>query len=109
MWPKLLRVSEQKLKMVEDLEDVHKFVDNEVYQQILKDVARSGSHMPEDTSEDAMEKFQKELTQIICWVLSKHSELKYVRSLFLICTHCLLSFINKRIINFVVITKDIMM
>lgn len=37
--------------------------------------------MPEDTSDDAMEKFQKELTQIICWVLAEHSELKYVRML----------------------------
>lgn len=64
----------------EDLENVHKLIDNEVYQQILKDVMRSGSHMPEDTSEDAMEKFQNELTQIICWVLSKHSELKLVTS-----------------------------
>lgn len=62
--------------MVDDLEDVYKCIDNDVYQQILKDVARSGSHMPEDTSEDDMEKFQKELTQILCWVLSKHPEMK---------------------------------
>ncbi|OXU27335.1 hypothetical protein TSAR_007295 [Trichomalopsis sarcophagae] len=78
LWPKLLRLPDEELNMLgEDLESVHKLIDDEIYQQILKDVARSGSHMPEDTSEDAMEKFHKELTQIICWVLSRHPELNY--------------------------------
>lgn len=73
-----MRLPDQEPEMVDDLENVHKCIKNDVYEQILKDVARSGSHMPEDTPEEAMEKFQKELTQILCWVLSKHPELKLV-------------------------------
>lgn len=83
LWPKLLRLPDEELDMLEEeLETVYKLVDDEIYQQILKDVARSGCHMPEDTSEDTMEMFQKELTQIICWVLSRHPELKLVKSFF---------------------------
>ncbi|XP_058802678.1 TBC1 domain family member 20 [Phymastichus coffea] len=77
IWPKLLRLPENQPPVEDDLENVHKLIDNDIYQQILKDVARSGSHMPDDTSEDAMNKFEKELTQIICWVLFKHPNLNY--------------------------------
>ncbi|XP_011500588.1 PREDICTED: TBC1 domain family member 20 [Ceratosolen solmsi marchali] len=77
VWPKLLRLMDRDFKVINDLDSIHMFVDIEVYEQILKDVARSGGHMPVDTSEEDMENFQKELTQIICWVLSKHEELNY--------------------------------
>ncbi|XP_014215444.1 TBC1 domain family member 20 [Copidosoma floridanum] len=78
LWPKLLRLPDmQKFEMVNNLENIHNLIDNDVYQQILKDVARSRGHMPEDASEDVIETFQKELTQIICWVLSRHSDLNY--------------------------------
>lgn len=76
LWPKLLRLPENQAPTEDDLENVHKLIDNDIYQQILKDVARSGSHMPDDTSDDVMDNFQKELTQIICWVLSRHQNLK---------------------------------
>ncbi|XP_014230016.1 TBC1 domain family member 20 [Trichogramma pretiosum] len=77
LWPKLLKLPEKEDDVVESLEDVHKLIDGDVYYQIQKDVARSNSHMPEDTPDEEMEKFQMELTQIICWVLSRHPELNY--------------------------------
>ncbi|KAJ8686525.1 hypothetical protein QAD02_022319 [Eretmocerus hayati] len=77
LWPRLLRLPHEEPALVEDLDVVHKLIDPEIYQQILKDVARSQSHMPENTPEDLMEKFQTELAQSICWVLSRHPELNY--------------------------------
>lgn len=63
---------------VEGLETIYTKIPNEVYQQILKDVARSGSHISPTATEEETEHFQDQLTQIICWVLHRHPELKLV-------------------------------
>lgn len=60
-----------------NLDAIHLCIPNDVYQQILKDVARSGSHMPQNASQEDMDNFYNELTQIMCWVLHRHSELNY--------------------------------
>lgn len=57
---------------------IHTRVPDEVYQQILKDVARSGGHLEPNPSDKELEKFQDEMTQLICWVLHRHPKLKYV-------------------------------
>ena len=67
----------------EELDIIHTLVPDEVYQQILKDVARSGGHLHSDATEKEMEKFQDELTQLICWVLHRHPRLKLVLQVFL--------------------------
>lgn len=63
---------------MDELETIHNHIPNEVYQQILKDVARSGSHISEDATQDEIDHFHEQLTQIMCWVLHKHSTLKLV-------------------------------
>ena len=80
----MLKLTETKASNINDLENVHKKIPDEIYQQILKDVTRSRGHIPEDTSDFEVEKFENELTQIICWVLSKHSELNYVLKFYFI-------------------------
>ncbi|XP_031846938.1 TBC1 domain family member 20 isoform X2 [Nomia melanderi] len=52
-------------------------VPNEVYQQILKDVARSGNHIPQSATQHEIDCFHEQLTQLMCWVLHKHSTLNY--------------------------------
>lgn len=79
MWPKLLRLAQlEQTALVDGLETVHTYIPNEIYQQILKDVARSGSHISQSATEKETESFQEQLTQLMCWVLHKHSQLKLV-------------------------------
>ncbi|KOX76217.1 TBC1 domain family member 20 [Melipona quadrifasciata] len=78
LWPKLLRLSEESNFSVTELETIHSHIPNEVYQQILKDVARSGSHISQDATQHEIDHFQEQLTQLMCWVLHKHSVLKLV-------------------------------
>ncbi|XP_003708027.1 TBC1 domain family member 20 isoform X2 [Megachile rotundata] len=77
LWPKLLRLSEESKLSVDELETIHDHIPNEVYQQILKDVARSRSHISENATQDEIDHFHEQLTQIMCWVLHKHSMLNY--------------------------------
>ncbi|XP_050448544.1 TBC1 domain family member 20 isoform X1 [Cataglyphis hispanica] len=77
LWPKLLRLVQEEFTSVDGLETVHTCIPNEVYQQILKDVARSGSHISQNATEEETESFQEQLTQLMCWVLHRHSELNY--------------------------------
>lgn len=65
---------------VDGLDTIHTCIPNEVYQQILKDVARSGSHISHNATEEETESFQEQLTQLMCWVLHRHSRLKLVFS-----------------------------
>lgn len=76
LWPKLLRIEEKDTPSNEELEEIHTLVADSVYQQILKDVARSGGHLPPEATELEHKEFQDKLVQIICWVLHKHPELK---------------------------------
>jgi len=73
-----LRLAQLELAPVNGLETVHTYIPNEIYQQILKDVARSGSHISQNATEKETENFQEQLTQLICWVLHRHSQLKLV-------------------------------
>lgn len=73
-----MRLVQEDFTPVTELETVHTHIPNEVYQQILKDVARSGSHMSQDATDTEIESFQEQLTQLMCWVLYKHSQLKLV-------------------------------
>ncbi|KAG7201540.1 hypothetical protein KM043_004291 [Ampulex compressa] len=77
LWPKLLRLTTEELSPISGLDTVHTCIPNDVYQQILKDVARSGSHISQSATEQETEIFQQELTQIMCWVLHRHSKLNY--------------------------------
>ncbi|XP_043516640.1 TBC1 domain family member 20 isoform X1 [Frieseomelitta varia] len=77
LWPKLLRLSEESNFSVTGLETIHSHIPNEIYQQILKDVARSGSHISQDATQHEIDHFQEQLTQLMCWVLHKHSVLNY--------------------------------
>ncbi|XP_029681041.1 TBC1 domain family member 20 isoform X2 [Formica exsecta] len=77
LWPKLLRLVQEEFIPVNELETIHTCIPNEVYQQILKDVARSGSHISQNATEKETESFQEQLTQLMCWVLHRHSELNY--------------------------------
>ncbi|XP_011874846.1 PREDICTED: TBC1 domain family member 20 [Vollenhovia emeryi] len=77
LWPKLLRLSRSEPTPVDGLETVHKYIPNEIYQQIQKDVARSGSHISQSATEQETECFQEQLTQLMCWVLHRHSQLNY--------------------------------
>ncbi|KAL0132731.1 hypothetical protein PUN28_000459 [Cardiocondyla obscurior] len=77
LWPKLLRLTQPELAPVDGLETVHTYIPNEIYQQILKDVARSGSHISQNATEEETETFQEQLTQLMCWVLHRHSQLNY--------------------------------
>ncbi|XP_012540167.1 TBC1 domain family member 20 [Monomorium pharaonis] len=78
LWPKLLRLVQlDELAPVNGLETVHTYIPNEIYQQILKDVARSGSHISQNATEKETESFQEQLTQLMCWVLHRHSQLNY--------------------------------
>lgn len=76
LWPKILRIKDNELEVNEQLHSIHTLVPDEVYQQITKDVARSGGHLSSDATEIEMEKFHNELTQIICWVLHRHPAMK---------------------------------
>ncbi|EFN76869.1 TBC1 domain family member 20 [Harpegnathos saltator] len=75
LWPKLLRLVQKESIPVNGLETIHTCIPNEVYQQILKDVARSGSHISHNATEEETESFQEQLTQLMCWVLHRHSRL----------------------------------
>lgn len=77
LWPKLLRLLEEDRISVNGLETIEDRIPNEVYQQILKDVARSGSHISQDSTQDETDSFHRQLTQLMCWVLHKHSTLNY--------------------------------
>ncbi|XP_011151226.1 TBC1 domain family member 20 [Harpegnathos saltator] len=77
LWPKLLRLVQKESIPVNGLETIHTCIPNEVYQQILKDVARSGSHISHNATEEETESFQEQLTQLMCWVLHRHSRLNY--------------------------------
>ncbi|XP_011299100.1 TBC1 domain family member 20 isoform X3 [Fopius arisanus] len=77
LWPKLLRIDDEKTLDTSELSDVHKKIANSVYEQILKDVTRSGGHLPPDSTEEDYEIFHRKLTQIICGVLHRHPELNY--------------------------------
>ncbi|XP_076475935.1 TBC1 domain family member 20 isoform X3 [Bombus vancouverensis nearcticus] len=75
LWPTLLRLSEETTFSVTGLETIHSHIPNEVYQQILKDVARSGSHISQNATQHEIDHFHEQLTQLMCWVLHKHSML----------------------------------
>ncbi|XP_076750905.1 TBC1 domain family member 20 [Xylocopa sonorina] len=77
LWPRLLRLPEEGTFSVNGLETVHNLIPNEVYQQILKDVARSGSHISQNAVQQEIDLFYEQLTQLMCWVLHKHSKLNY--------------------------------
>ncbi|XP_076630417.1 TBC1 domain family member 20-like isoform X1 [Colletes latitarsis] len=77
LWPKLLRLPEESIFSINGLETIHNLIPNEVYQQILKDVARSGSHISQNATQHEMDHFHEQLTQLMCWVLHKHSMLNY--------------------------------
>lgn len=77
LWPKLLRLSEENSLPVSGLKTIQDCVPNDVYQQILKDVARSGSHISQNATESETESFHEQLAQLICWVLHRHSTLNY--------------------------------
>ncbi|XP_017889180.1 TBC1 domain family member 20 [Ceratina calcarata] len=77
LWPKLLRLSEETIYSVNGLETIHNHIPNEIYQQILKDVARSGSHISQDATQEEIDNFHEQLTQLMCWVLHKHTTLNY--------------------------------
>lgn len=48
--------------VTEDLESVHNLIPDETYQQIIKDVARSHGQIPEKSSEEEVETFEKDST-----------------------------------------------
>jgi len=73
-----LKLIEEESIPISRLETVHTCIPNEVYQQIVKDVARSGSHIPQNATEKETENFQEQLTQLMCWVLHRHTQLKLV-------------------------------
>jgi len=73
-----LRLVREESIPINVLETIHTCIPNEVYQQIVKDVARSGSHIPQNATEEETENFQEQLTQLMCWVLHKHTQLKLV-------------------------------
>lgn len=73
-----MRLSEEDSFSVTELKTVYTHIPNEVYQQILKDVARSGSHISQNAMQHEIDHFHEQLTQLICWVLHKHSILKLV-------------------------------
>ncbi|XP_054005693.1 TBC1 domain family member 20 isoform X1 [Hylaeus anthracinus] len=77
LWPKLLQLSEENVLSTNGLETIHNCIPNEVYQQILKDVARSGSHISQNATQQETDCFHKQLTQLMCWVLHRHSTLNY--------------------------------
>ncbi|XP_076221122.1 TBC1 domain family member 20 isoform X3 [Nomia melanderi] len=77
LWPKLLRLSEESSLPESELKMMQDCVPNEVYQQILKDVARSGNHIPQSATQHEIDCFHEQLTQLMCWVLHKHSTLNY--------------------------------
>lgn len=93
---------QEEFTPINGLETVHTRIPNEVYQQILKDVARSGSHISQNATEKETENFQEQLTQLMCWVLHRHSELKlvflkaqtYIYIFFFIQIICNLSYYN---------------
>lgn len=76
LWPRLLEIEEDEFQHVMGLSTIHEQVPQEVYQQILKDIARSGGHLHPDTTEEENEKFQQEMAQLICWVLHRQPSLK---------------------------------
>ncbi|XP_015610596.1 TBC1 domain family member 20 [Cephus cinctus] len=77
LWPRLLGLSDEEPVPVEGLETVHTLLPDEIYQQILKDVARSSGHLSSRATEEEIEIFHEELTQLICWVLHRHTYLNY--------------------------------
>ncbi|XP_066594722.1 TBC1 domain family member 20 [Prorops nasuta] len=77
LWPKMLRLSKEEPVSEDKLNIIHTCIPNDVYQQILKDVARSGSHIGENAKEEDTKVFHEELTRLICWVLHKNPDLNY--------------------------------
>lgn len=76
LWSKLLRLPDKDLPFVVELGTVHTRISSEVYQQILKDVARSGGHLSPSATDQEIEIFHEELTQLMCWVLYRNPDLK---------------------------------
>ncbi|XP_046469803.1 TBC1 domain family member 20 isoform X1 [Neodiprion pinetum] len=77
LWPRLLGLSDREPDPVNGLDTVHTKIPNEVYQQILKDVVRSTSHFPQESTEDETTALENEMTQMICWVLHRNKKLNY--------------------------------
>ncbi|XP_008549043.1 TBC1 domain family member 20 isoform X2 [Microplitis demolitor] len=78
LWPKILRLTDNESNKVgEELDSIHTLIPDEIYQQILKDVARSGSHLSHNATKSEIDTFHNELTKIICWVLYKHPNMNY--------------------------------
>ncbi|XP_043467109.1 TBC1 domain family member 20 isoform X1 [Leptopilina heterotoma] len=77
LWPELLRLPDKEMPIVTELGTIHKCIPCEVYQQVLKDVARSGGHLFSNTTEEEIQIFQEEMTQLICWVLYRNPHLHY--------------------------------
>jgi hypothetical protein len=61
--PRLLRISDIS-DVTEDLESVHTLIPDKTYQQIIKDVARRHGHIPEESSKEQVETFEKRCTKI---------------------------------------------
>ena len=76
LWPKLLRLPDREQPSVFGLDTIHTFIPYEVYQQILKDVARSRGHLPSNATEEDIQVFQEQMIQMICWVLHRNPHLK---------------------------------
>lgn len=84
-WPKVLNIDIfDSIIRPGNLEE-HKY-----YQQVLLDVNRSGRRFPENMSANQREIMQKQLLEVILWVLSAHPELHYYQGYHDICVTFLL-------------------
>ncbi|XP_034933746.1 TBC1 domain family member 20 [Chelonus insularis] len=78
LWPKILKIRDIELiERNEELKMINSKIPHNIYQQILNDVSRSGSHLMPNASEAEIIKFHDELTKMICWVLVRHPNLNY--------------------------------
>ncbi|XP_012283663.1 TBC1 domain family member 20 isoform X2 [Orussus abietinus] len=73
----VLGLPEEVPPPVQGLETIHTQIPHATYHQILNDVARSGSHISSDASEEEIKRFQNEMIMVICWVLQRHPQLNY--------------------------------
>lgn len=76
LWPRILEIPEEEIRDVEDLENMYKKIPAEVYDQLLRDIARSSGHLSPNATEEETKKFHTEMAQLICWVLQRHPSLK---------------------------------
>lgn len=84
-WPKLLNVNVFDAIIKPGDLDQHKD-----YQQVLLDVNRSARRFPKSMPANQREILQKQMLEIILWVLTEHSELHYYQGYHDICVTFLL-------------------